>query len=83
MGFGNIHRMNGLKNWGGFCMNLVAAITFALSGIVDWPVALSMAVGSMAGGYLGARGAQRLPQSLVRGTVAVIGIVSGVWLLLR
>ena len=83
MGFANIHRMNGLKNWGGFCMNFVAAITFAASGIVDWPVALSMAVGSIAGGYLGARGAQRLPQSLVRGAVAVIGTVSGVWLLLR
>ena len=83
MGFSNIHRMNGLKNWGGFCMNLVAAVTFAFSGIVDWPVALSMAVGSIAGGYLGARGAQRLPPLLVRGTVAVIGIVSGVWLLVR
>jgi uncharacterized membrane protein YfcA len=83
MGFSNIHRMNGLKNWGGFCMNLVAAFTFAASGIVDWPVALSMAVGSMAGGYIGARGAQRLPQELVRGTVAVIGLVSGVWLLTR
>lgn len=83
MGFTNIHRMNGLKNWGGFCMNAVAAVTFALSGIVDWPVALSMAVGSMAGGYLGARAAQRLPQMMVRGAVAAIGIVSGVWLLLR
>jgi uncharacterized membrane protein YfcA len=29
MGFSNIHRMNGLKNWGGFCMNLVAALSFA------------------------------------------------------
>jgi uncharacterized membrane protein YfcA len=83
MGFANIHRMNGLKNWGGFCMNLVAAVTFAASGIVDWPVALSMAVGSIAGGYLGARGAQRIPQSLIRGAVAGIGGVSGVWLLLR
>ena len=83
MGFVNIHRMNGLKNWGGFCMNVVAAATFAASGIVDWPVALSMAVGSIAGGYLGARGAQRLPQWLVRWTVAVIGIGSGIWLLLR
>jgi uncharacterized membrane protein YfcA len=83
MGFSNIHRMNGLKNWGGFCMNLVAAATFAFSGIVDWPVALSMAVGSMAGGYLGARGAQRLPQGLIRGVVATIGLGSGVWLLLR
>lgn len=83
MGFTNIHRMNGLKNWGGFCMNAVAAVTFALSGIVDWPVALSMTVGSMAGGYLGARAAQRLPQAVVRRAVAAIGIVSGVWLLVR
>lgn len=83
MGFSNIHRMNGLKNWGGFCMNLVAAATFAVSGIVDWPVALSMAVGSIAGGYLGARGAQRLPQALVRGVVATIGIGSGIWLMVR
>jgi uncharacterized membrane protein YfcA len=83
MGFSNIHRMNGLKNWGGFCMNVVAAATFAASGIVDWPVALSMAVGSIAGGYLGASGAQRLPQPLVRGVVATVGLVSAVWLFVR
>lgn len=83
MGFTNIHRMNGLKNWGGFCMNLVAAGAFAASGIVDWPVALTMALASIAGGYLGARGAQRLPKDLVRGAVAAIGVVSGVWLLVR
>ncbi len=83
MGFSNIHRMNGLKNWSGFCMNAVAAATFAVSGIVDWPVALSMAVGAIAGGYLGSRGAQRLPQGVVRGFVAVVGLTSGVWLLTR
>lgn len=83
MGFTNIHRMNGLKNWGGFCMNLVAAATFAFSGIVDWPVALSMAVGSMAGGYAGARGAQRLPALVVRGIVGAVGLASAAWLLLR
>jgi uncharacterized membrane protein YfcA len=83
MGFSNIHRMNGLKNWGSFCMNLVAALTFTFSGIVDWPVALGMAIGSIAGGYVGARAAQRVPQSVVRGTVAVVGVASGVWLLVR
>ena len=83
MGFGNMHRMNGLKNWGGFCMNLVAAVTFALSGIVDWPVASSMAVAAIAGGYIGSRGAQRIPQHYVRRTVAVVGVVSGIWLLVR
>jgi uncharacterized protein len=83
MGFTNLHRMNGLKNWGGFCMNAVASISFALSGIVDWPIALSMAIGAMAGGYIGSRGAQRIPQRYVRGAVAVIGTVSGMWLLVR
>jgi uncharacterized protein len=83
MGFTNIHRMNGLKNWGGFCMNLVAAVGFALSGIVRWPVALGMAAGSVVGGYLGARAAQRVPQDVVRGAVAVVGVSSGVWLLVR
>jgi hypothetical protein len=83
MGFTNIHRMNGLKNWGGFCMNLVAALSFGVSGIVRWPVALGMALGSVAGGYIGARAALRVPQEVVRGAVAAVGVLSGVWLLLR
>jgi len=83
MGFANIHRMNGLKNWGGFCMNLVAALTFAMSGIVRWPVALGMALGSIAGGYIGARAALRVPQEIVRGAVAAVGVLSGIWLLAR
>ena len=83
MGFSNIHRMNGLKNWGAFCMNFVAAVMFAFSGIVDWPVALSMAVGSIAGGYVGARAAQRVPQGVVRGMVIALGVTTGVWLLVR
>jgi uncharacterized membrane protein YfcA len=83
MGFTNIHRMNGLKNWGGFCMNLVAAVGFAASGIVRWPVAIAMAAGSIAGGYVGARAAQRVPQEVVRGAVAAVGVMSGLWLLAR
>ena len=82
MGFTNIHRMNGLKNWGGLCTNFVAAATFALSHLVDWPVALAMAVGAAAGGYGGSRLAQRVPQDWVRRAVVVIGFASGLWLLL-
>lgn len=81
MGFSDIHRMNGLKNWGGLCMNFVAALMFALSGIVDWAVAIAMASGAIAGGYLTARLAQRIPQPLVRRGIIVIGIASGIWLL--
>src|SRR5436853_7641279 len=63
MGLTNIHRMNGLKNFGGASMNGVAALSFAFSGLVSWPIALAMTTGSIAGGYLGSKGAQRVPQA--------------------
>lgn len=80
-GLRDIHRMNGLKNWGGLCMNGVAAATFAVSGLVDWPVAAAMALGSVAGGYGGARLAQRVPQAAVRSAITAIGLGSGIALL--
>jgi uncharacterized membrane protein YfcA len=83
MGLTNIHRMNGLKNWGGLCMNAVAALTFAFSGLVNWPVALGMAAGSIGGGYLGSRGAQRVPQKYIRAAVIVIGVTGGLYLLVN
>lgn len=81
MGFTNIHRMNGLKNWGGLCMNLVAAAAFAASGIVNWPVAVAMAGGAILGGYGGSRLAQRVDQETVRRAVIAIGLAAGLWLL--
>ncbi|HEX7123776.1 MAG TPA: sulfite exporter TauE/SafE family protein [Gemmatimonadaceae bacterium] len=83
MGFDNIHRMNGLKNWGGFCINVVAAATFVAKGLVDWPVGIAMAFGAMAGGYGASRLAQLVPQMAVRRAIVVIGLGSAVWLALR
>jgi uncharacterized protein len=81
MGLSNIHRMNGLKNWGGLCMNAVAAAAFAVSGLVNWPVALAMAFGSFAGGYTGSRLAQRIGQRAVRSVIVLVGFSSGIWLM--
>jgi uncharacterized protein len=80
MGMTNIHRMNGLKNFNGICFNGIAAATFAVKGLVNWPVALVMALGSSAGGYAMSGLAQRVPQAWVRGAVSVIGLASAVWL---
>lgn len=80
MGFTNIHRMNGLKNWGGLCINVTAAATFALRGFVDWPVAIAMALGATAGGYAGSRLAQKVAQEWVRRAVIVIGFAAALWL---
>lgn len=82
MGLTNIHTMNGLKTWGGLNINIVAVLIFSVSGIVDWPIALTMAVGAAAGGVLGARLAQRVGQHWVRRAIIAIGLGSGSWLLL-
>jgi uncharacterized protein len=81
IGVNDIHRMNGIKNWGAMCINAIAAITFALSGIVTWPVAATMAVGGLAGGYGGARLALRVGQRWVRQAVVAIGLLAFLWLL--
>lgn len=80
LGFNDIHRMNGLKNWGGFCINAVAAALFVVSGIVNWPVAVAMTAGSMIGGYATAHTAQQIPQVVVRRAIVAIGVISGIWL---
>ncbi len=81
MGLTNIHQMNGLKNWGGGVMNLVAVVIFAVSGIVDWPIALSMAIGAAIGGIGGSLLAQRVGQTWVRRIIVAIGLGSGVAML--
>jgi uncharacterized membrane protein YfcA len=83
MGFSNIHQMNGLKNWGGLCINLTAALAFATAGIVNWELAAVMALAAVAGGYLGSRLALSFPQQWVRRAVVAIGIAATLWLLVR
>ena len=83
MGFTNIHRMNGLKNWGGLCINVTAALTFAIGGFVNWSVAIAMAVGATMGGYAGSRLAQRVTQEAVRRSVITIGFVAAFLLFLN
>jgi len=83
MGFEDLHRMNGLKNWAAMCLNLVAAVTFAIGGLVHWWLALVMAGASVVGGLGAARIAQRVPQSRVRAVVVLVGAGAGAAMLLR
>ncbi len=82
-GFTDIHRMNAIKVWGALLINVVAAALFAAGGVVLWPLAIVMAAGSIAGGYGGARLAQRVGRVWVRRMVVLVGLGSFVWLLLR
>lgn len=83
MGFADIHQMNGLKNWAAVCFNGVAATTFIITGFVDWPIAIVMAIGAALGGWSASRIAQRVPREWVRNAIGAIGIAAALWLFLR
>ena len=73
MGVGDIHRMNALKAILASTMNGISAVIFAAEGKVVWKYALVMAVAAIAGGYVGARVARKIPAARVRVMVIVIG----------
>lgn len=74
LGLSNIHAANGIKNFFGFCINVVAASYFMIKGAVVWPVALVIVAGAATGGYAGARFAKRIGKEKARTAVVVIGL---------
>ena len=74
LGMSNIHAANGVKNFFGFCINVVAAAYFIYKGAVVWPAALVIVGGATLGGYAGARFAQRIGKQKARAAVIVIGL---------
>jgi uncharacterized membrane protein YfcA len=63
-------------------INAVAAVIFVFSGAVRAPEAALMAAASIAGGFLGARLAQRLPPGGMRGFAIGVGLFAAGKLLL-
>jgi uncharacterized membrane protein YfcA len=59
---------------------MTTAVNYAVSGLVDWPVALLFILGGIAGGWIGARIAKRLSaqrQTLTRLLGCMLVVVSG------
>src|SRR5262245_42218547 len=83
IGLTDLHQMNGLKNLLAICINGFAAIYFVLSKAVIWRDVAILAMGTIAGGFLGARLARRFGRTFVRRTVVVIGLAMTVALFLR
>lgn len=79
----NLTRLNALKQAISFAVNVTAAVYFVFSGLVVWPVAAVMAVGAIVGGMIGGRLASRIRPKTLRAVVIVIGLVVGVYYLLR
>jgi uncharacterized protein len=74
--------VNGLKNVAVLSANVAATLIFVVVGPLDWAVVGLVAVGSLAGGWLGAHVGRRLPSSVFRTLVVTFGYVVGIRLLL-
>jgi len=83
MGLDDIHKMNAIKTALAFVINGVALVFFAISGLVNWPLALLMGVGGLLGGYFGARYAKRINQTYLRIFVVVMGLAAAAYLFTR
>ncbi|MBV9670033.1 MAG: sulfite exporter TauE/SafE family protein [Acidobacteriales bacterium] len=74
LGMTDIHAMNALKAVMGFVINGVAVVAFVIAGAINWKQGTPMILGAVAGGYLGAHYAQKLPQPCIRWFVILVGI---------
>jgi hypothetical protein len=71
----NIQRLNALKGVSSMIINVVAVVTFALFGPVEWAPAAVMAVGGIVGGYAGVGVARRLGRDALRIVVISYGMI--------
>jgi uncharacterized protein len=87
----DLQRLNALKNVLAAFINAAAAVLFivapllpGLGGLprVDWSVGVLLAIGSIAGGQLGAFVGRRISPLLLRGLIVVVGTVVGVRMLI-
>ena len=71
-----IHRLNALRNMLAGLANTIAAVVFLISAHVAWGAAGLLAIGSIAGGWVGVHIGRRLPPAFYRAVIAAVGIVA-------
>ncbi len=76
----DLQEVNAIKNVLAGVVNAVAALVFVVSADVAWGPVVLIAVGSAAGGTIGASIARRLPPVALRGLVVVVGLAAFVQL---
>ncbi|MDE3061321.1 MAG: sulfite exporter TauE/SafE family protein, partial [Pseudomonadota bacterium] len=83
MGHEYIHRMNAMKTMLTGAVNAITALIFIFSGKVIWHLAIAMVAGGVLGGYIGARGALKIPPQQVRWLVSLIGFTMTAYFFLK
>jgi uncharacterized protein len=73
----SVQRMNAAKNLLALLVNIVAAVAYTLVAFhrISWPVVGLIAIGSLVGGWLGARYGRRLSPNALRGIIVIVGLI--------
>lgn len=71
-----MQRNNATKNVLAMIVNAVAALVFIAVADVDWAVAGLIAAGAIVGGQVGATVGRRLPPTVLRGVIVLVGLVA-------
>lgn len=79
----DLQRLNALKNVLAVIVNGAAAVFFLFVADFDWVAVGLIAAGAAIGGVIGARIGRRLPPTVMRGIIVVVGLVAIAQLLLR
>lgn len=75
MGFSDFHVANSIKNLLATSFTILSIVVFGIGGLIAWPEALTMMVGSTLGGYLGGRYAKKVNPRILRGLVIAFGLL--------
>ncbi|MCF4173896.1 sulfite exporter TauE/SafE family protein [Vibrio mediterranei] len=73
-GYRDINLMNGLKLLISTCVSAIAIVLFIFNGLIDWQSGIAVMLGTLTGGYFAADLSRKVPQSYVRGFVALSSI---------
>lgn len=80
---GNVHELNAVKNWLGLVINFSCSIVFAFKGLIDYNVALWLALGSIVGGFAAAKLSQRIQPDRLRTVIAIYGVAMAAYYLAK
>jgi uncharacterized membrane protein YfcA len=79
----DMQEASGMRLICGTASNIVAAIVFAIRGIIDWHIALPRILACVAGGYWGAQLVKRLDPEKARRAILIYAWGVTLWLLVR
>ncbi len=75
MGYASFHVANAIKNLLATSFTVLSIVVFGFGGLIAWPEAGLVMLGSTAGGYLGGRYARLVNEKYLRGGVIAFGLV--------